>query len=238
MKTVIRIITFIALVCVAAFGAYALYQNGDIARFFPDNTAGKDTITQNEENPNKNVSPQKDEKHPNTFVAPNVGNPAEIFIHENGFEYGKTSFKMQGVNETVSSDKNRVKQVSFRLTKDKIPLYATGPADAKAFSEHQLTKNGAKYYFAGAAWRQNIHPYLHDISKWIRDNSTDVIVVVTFEYSKETDTAAEYVTLRAFSREDLGETLSVNTTFHQYADGQALDYKTRNYATAYTKDNK
>lgn len=236
MKTVIKIITFIALVCVATFGAYVLYQNGDLARFFPDNTARKDMVAQNTENPDTNSPKQND--NPNAFITPKVGNPDEIFIHENGFEYGKANFKMQSTNETVDSDKNRVKQVSFRLTKRNVPLYATGPDDTKAFSQHQLTNNGAKYYFAGTAWRQNMHPYLHDISKWINDNNTDVIVVVTFDYSKETDTAAEYVTLRAFSLADLGETLSINTTFHQYADGKALDYKTRDYATAETKGDK
>lgn len=240
MRTVIKSITFIALVCITIFGAYVLLHNGDFARFFPDKTAEKDTVAQTAENPNNNSSKENkkkaEEKGPNAFVTPEVGNPSEVFVHENGFEYGKKNFEKQGVNETVKMDKNRVSQVSFRLTKESALLYYTGPEDAKPFTQHQLTENGAKYYFAGTAWRENIHPYLSSLASWMNKNKKNVIVVVTFEYSNDADTAAEYVTLRAFSLEDLGKTLSVNTTFHQYAKDKALDYKTRDYATADTKD--
>lgn len=236
MRTIIKSITFIALVCVTIFGAYVLYQNGDLTRFFPDNTAGKDTVAQStknhDNNPSKNTKKKKD---PKAFVAPTVGNPSEVFVHENGFEHGKENFKKQGVHETVDMDKGRVSQVSFRLAQDSVLLYSVGPEDTKAFTEHQLTENGATYCFAGTAWQQNMHPYLSSIAQWMKDNKTNVIVVVTFEYSDDKDTAAEYVTLRAFSLEDLGKTLSVNTTFHQYTKDKALDYKTKNYATAETK---
>lgn len=239
MRTIIKSITFVALICVALFGAYVLHQNGDFGRLFPDSTAGKDTVAQTDKNSNDNSSEKykkkAKEKGPNAFVIPVVGKPSEVFVHENGFEYGKKRFEKQGVKETVKMDKNRVSQVSFRLTKDSELLYCTGPEDAKPFAEHQLTEDGAKYYFSGITWQNNIHPYLSSMAKWMKDNKKNVIVVVTFEYSDDADTAAEYVTLRAFSLEDLGKTLSVNTTFHQYAEDKALDYKTREYATVDTK---
>lgn len=239
MKTVIKAITFIALVCVALFGAYVLQQNGDFARFFPDSTSGKDTLAHNTANPNKNPSPENSKKskegNPNAFVEPTVGNPDEIFVHEKGFEYGKKNFEKQGFQEAVKIDKGKVSQISFRLTRDNIPLYLMGPGNENAFSSHRLTKDGAEYCFASTAWRKNIRPYLSSIYRWIIENKKDVIMVFNFEYTDDTDTAAEYITLRAFSLDDLGKTLSVNTTFHQYSDGRALDYKAREYATVDTK---
>lgn len=239
MKTVIKSITFIALICVAAFGAYVLQQNGDFARFFPDNTAGKDSLAHSTTNTNKS-SPKKDikkpkEKDPNAFVEPTVGNPDEIFVHANGFEYGKKNFEKQGFQEAVKIDKGKVSQISFRLKRENIPMYLMGPGDENAFSSHRLTKDGAEYCFASTAWRKNMRPYLSSIYRWIIDNKKDVIMVVNLEYSDDKDTAAEFITLRAFSLDDLGKTLSVNTTFHQYSDDGALDYKTREYATVDTK---
>lgn len=239
MKTVIKSITFIALVCVVLFGAYVLHQNGDFARFFPDNTAGKDSLAHSTANTNEN-SPKKDtkktkEKDPNAFVEPTVGEPNEIFVHANGFEYGKKNFEKQGFQETVKIDKGKVSQVSFRLTKENIPLYLMGPGDANAFASHRLTKDGPEYCFASTAWRKNMRPYLSSIYKWIIENKKDVIMVFNFEYSDDKDTAAEFITLRAFSLNDLGKALSISTTFHQYSDGGALDYKAREYATVTTK---
>lgn len=239
MKTVIKSITFIALICVAAFGAYVLQQNGDFARFFPDNTAGKDSLAHSTANANKS-SPKKNtkkpkEKDPNAFVEPTVGNPDEIFVHANGFEYGKKNFEKQGFQEAVKIDKGKVSQISFRLKRENIPMYLMGPGDENAFSSHRLTKDGAEYCFASTAWRKNMRPYLSSIYRWIIDNKKDVIMVFNLEYSDDKDTAAEFITLRAFSLDDLGKTLSVNTTFHQYSDDGALDYKTREYATVDTK---
>lgn len=234
MKTLTKIVTFIALVTLTIFGAYVLYIHGDFIKMLPSKINKNNIISNIANIHNQNKNPK--ENPTSAFQEPKVGKPGEIFIHENGFEIGKNQFKTQTTKETVVMEKGRVKQVSYKTNKDSVFLYTIGQEDTKAFAKHKLTDNGEKYYFSGQAWEHNIHPYFSSIASWANENKQDVIIVIDFEYTSKDDIAAEYITLRAFSAKDLGKSLSVNTTFHQYADQKILDYKTLDYVREKPKE--
>lgn len=161
------------------------------------------------------------------FVQPKFGNPQEAFIHENGFEIGKTPFQHTDSPEARIDDAyDRPETVVVRYggKTNTAPDFNTSSDFRSLFLKAPLSRQGKQYIFATDAWRENISPCLKSIAKFAKDNKKPVVLVFTFKYNHQDDKAAEYVTLKAFSQKDLGKALSLNVTFHNFRENSELDY--------------
>lgn len=161
------------------------------------------------------------------FVQPKFGNPQEAFVHENGFEIGKTPFQHTNSPEASIDDlHNRPETVVVRYGgKTNTAPNFDAPTDFHSlFLKAPLSRQGKQYIFATDAWHENISPCLKSIAKFAKDNKKPVVLVFNFKYKNDDDRAAEYVTLKAFSQKDLGKALSLNVTFHNFRENSELDY--------------
>lgn len=161
------------------------------------------------------------------FVQPKFGNPQEAFVHENGFEIGKTPFQHTDSPEASIDDLyDRPETVVVRYDgkANAAPNFNASSDFHSLFLKAPLSRQGKQYIFATDAWHENISPCLKSIAKFAKDNKKPVVLVFTFKYNHQDDKAAEYVTLKAFSQKDLGKALSLNVTFHNFRENSELDY--------------
>lgn len=161
------------------------------------------------------------------FVQPKFGNPQEVYVHENGFEIGKTPFQHTDSPEASIDDLyDRPETVVVRYDgkANAAPDFNTSSDFHSLFLKAPLSRQGKQYIFATDAWHENISPCLKSIAKFAKDNKKPVVLVFTFKYNHQDDKAAEYVTLKAFSQKDLGKALSLNVTFHNFRENSELDY--------------
>lgn len=161
------------------------------------------------------------------FVQPKFGNPQETFVHENGFEIGKTPFQHTDAPEASIEDAfGRPETVVVRYDgKTNASPDFNIPSNLRSlFLKATLSRQGKQYIFATDAWYENIAPCLKSIAKFAKDNKKPAVLVFTFKYKNNDDKAAEYVSLKAFSQKDLGKALSLNVTFHNFKENSELDY--------------
>lgn len=234
MRYIVKALTVTGLIAVCVFGATVIYTNNDLQRFLPQQSQGEDVAAPT---PAK-TDDATDTGNGVTFKAPTVyidGKPVDgkndaFYIHENGFEVGKTAYAGQTVEPTVKYDGlRRVSEYAVRITPDTVLMYSSAPDDGSAFVNHELADNAPLTPVTYDTWKNILHPYLNAIARYVRDSNNDVVLVIGLTYDKDTDKAPHYIDVRAFSPHDLGKTCSVWVTVYDYDPDRQVDYTTLTY---------
>lgn len=234
MRYIVKILTVTGLIAVCVFGATVIYTNNDLQRFLPQQSQSKDAASPTQ----AKADDAADTENGVTFKAPTAyidGQPATgkndaFYIHENGFEVGKTAYADQTIEPTVKYDGlQRVSEYAVRITPDTVLMYSSTTDDGSAFMSHELADNAPLVPVTYDTWKNILHPYLNAIAKYVRDSNADVVLVIGLAYDKDTDKAPHYIDVRAFSPHDLGKTCNVWVTVYNYDPDQQVDYTTLTY---------
>lgn len=234
MRYIVKALTVTGLIAVCVFGATVIYTNNDLQRFLPQQSQSKDAAAPTQAKTDDDV----DAGGGITFKAPTVyidGQPATgkndaFYIHENGFEVGKTAYADQTIEPTVKYDEHRrVSEYAVRITPDTVLMYSSAPDDGSAFVNHELADNAPLTPVTYDTWKNVLHPYLNAIARYVRDSNNDVVLVIGLTYDKDTDKAPHYIDVRAFSPHDLDKTCNIWITVYNYDPDQQVDYTTLTY---------
>lgn len=234
MRYIVKALTVTGLVAVCVFGATVIYTNNDLQRFLPQQSQSKDVAAPAQ----AKTDDDADAENAITFKAPTIyidGQPVDgkndaFYVHENGFEVGKTAYADQTIEPTVKHDEHqRVSEYAVRITPDTVLMYSSAPDDGSAFINHELADNAPLTPVTYDTWKNVLHPYLNAIAKYVRDSNNDVVLVIGLTYDKDTDKAPHYIDVRAFSPHDLGKTCNVWVTVYNYDPDQQVDYTTLTY---------
>lgn len=234
MRYIVKALTVAGLIAVCVFGATVIYTNNDLQRFLPQQSQGKDAAAPAQ----AKTDDDADAENGVTFKAPTIyidGQPVTgkndaFYIHENGFEVGKTAYADQTIKPTVKyDDRQRVSEYAVRITPDTMLMYPSTPDDGSAFVNHELADNAPLTPVTYDTWKNVLHPYLNAIARYVRDSNNDVVLVIGLAYDKDTDKAPHYIDMRAFSPHDLGKTCNIWVTVYNYDPDQQVDYTTLTY---------
>lgn len=234
MRYIVKALTVTGLIAVCVFGATVIYTNNDLQRFLPQQSQSKDVAAPAQAKTDDGT----DAENGITFKAPTIyidGQPVDgkndaFYVHENGFEVGKTAYADQTIEPTVKHDAHqRVSEYAVRVTPDTVLMYSSAPDDGSAFVNHELADNAPLTPVTYDTWKNVLHPYLNAIAKYVRDSNNDVVIVIGLTYDKDTDKAPHYIDVRAFSQHDLGKTCDVWVTVYNYDPDQQVDYTTLTY---------
>lgn len=234
MRYIVKALTVAGLIAVCVFGATVIYTNNDLQRFLPQQSQGKDAAAPAQAKTDSDA----DTGNGVTFKAPTVyidGKPVTgkndaFYIHENGFEVGKTAYADRTIEPTVKYDEHqRVSEYAVRITPDTTLMYPSTPDDGSAFVNHELADNAPLTPVTYDTWKNVLHPYLNAIARYVRDSNNDVVLVIGLAYDKDTDKAPHYIDVRAFSPHDLGKTCNIWVTVYNYDPDQQVDYTTLTY---------
>lgn len=234
MRYIVKALTVTGLIVVCVFGATVIYTNNDLQRFLPQQSQAKDITVPTQ----AKTDDDADAENGVTFKAPTIyinGQPVTgkndaFYIHENGFEVGKTTYANQAIEPTVKYDeRRRVSEYAVRITPDTVLMYSSTPDDGSAFVNHELADDAPLVPVTYDTWKNVLHPYLNAIARYVRDSNNDVVLVIGLTYDKDTDKAPHYIDVRAFSPHDLGKICNTWVTVYNYDPDQQVDYTTLTY---------
>lgn len=234
MRYIVKALTVTGLIVVCVFGATVIYTNNDLQRFLPQQSQSKDVAASAQ----AKTDDDADAENGVTFKAPTIyidGQPVTgkndaFYVHENGFEVGKTAYADQAIEPTVKYDEHqRVSECAVRITPDTMLMYSSTPDDGSAFVNHELADDAPLTPVTYDTWKNVLHPYLNAIARYVRDSNNDVVLVIGLTYDKDTDKAPHYIDVMAFSPHDLGKTCNTWVTVYNYDPDQQVDYTTLTY---------
>lgn len=221
MRHFLRILSLAGAIALAVFGVTTMQSSGDLAALLPaSNTTVVDYVDKEVEAPATNLTM-------NTPVdLSTTGDTNLYYEHSDGFE-GTAAFEHAATTEKVITDEQgRVSRIFYRLTPDNNMMYATGPSDNKSvFAPHAFTTGGTEIGITAYAWRNAVHPILSNIVNWVNKASSDAIVVIDLSYNEATEVYPRYIRIRAYSPEDDGVALNVNTDVYNYDKDIQVDYE-------------
>lgn len=230
MRYVLKIISLAGLIVLCIFGAAVIWQSNDLQRFLPQQTQETDPMQTPAQEPNTTKNPDGDAvtfRQPVLYVDGQeyAGSCDVVYIHENGFEVGKKTYRDQTATPSVTYDEQgRLSGFSVRITPDTLLMYSVAPAEGAAFVNHEFADQAPLVPVTDHTWRDAMHPYLTNIASYVKESGNDVVMVINLEYDGENDRAPHYIDLKAFSVKDLGATCSVWATFYNYDPKQQVDY--------------
>lgn len=234
MRYIVKALTVTGLIAVCMFGVTVIYTNNDLQRFLPQQSQSKDVAASAQAETDSDA----DAENGVTFKAPTIyidGQPVTgkndaFYVHENGFEVGKTAYADQAIEPTVKYDEHqRVSEYAVRITPDTMLMYSSTPDDGSAFVNHELADDAPLTPVTYDTWKNVLHPYLNAIARYVRDSNNDVVLVIGLTYDKDTDKAPHYIDVMAFSPHDLGKTCNTWVTVYNYDPDQQVDYTTLTY---------
>lgn len=223
MRHFLRILSLVCACALAGFGIFVMHDSRDLAALLPVDTQTQIDYV------DKEVSATTDleQNTPVDLDAASNGDAALYYVHKSSF-VGHSAFDNASTSEKVTTDaQGRVSRIVYRLTPDDSMLYTTGPADnASVFAPHAFTSGGVEVGITAYAWRNAVHPLLTNITGWVAKAKSDAVVVIDLSYNSESEAYARYLTVRAYSPEDDGVALNVNTDVYNYDKSVQVDYET------------
>lgn len=223
MRHFLRILSLVCACALAGFGVFVMHDSRDLAALLPADTQTQIDYVDKEVSAATNL----EQNAPVDLDAASNGDVALYYVHKNGF-VGHSAFDGASTSEKVTTDaQGRVSRIVYRLTPDDSMLYTTGPADnASVFAPHAFTSGGVEVGITAYAWRNAVHPLLTNITAWVAKAKSDAVVVIDLSYNSESEAYARYLTVRAYSPEDDGVALNVNTDVYNYDKAIQVDYET------------
>lgn len=234
MRYIVKALTVTGLIAVCMFGATVIYTNNDLQRFLPQQSQSKDVAASAQAETDSDADAENGVafKAPTIYIdgQPVTGKNDAFYVHENGFEVGKTAYADQAIEPTVKYDEHqRVSEYAVRITPDTMLMYSSTPDDGSAFVNHELADDAPLTPVTYDTWKNVLHPYLNAITRYVRDSNNDVVLVIGLTYDKDTDKAPHYIDVMAFSPHDLGKTCNTWVTVYNYDPDQQVDYTTLTY---------
>lgn len=223
MRHFLRILSLVCACALAGFGVFVMHDSRDLAALLPTEKQTQVDYV------DKEVSSKTDleQNTPVDLAATSNGDTALYYVHKSGF-VGRSAFDSASTSEKVTTDaQGRVSRIVYRLTPDDSMIYVTGPSDnASVFAPHAFTSGGVEVGITSYAWRSAVHPLLSNITSWVAKAESDAVVVIDLSYNSESEAYARYLTVRAYSPEDDGVALNVNTDVYNYDNAVQVDYET------------
>lgn len=230
MRHALKILTVLGLAGLCAFGFMALKDTPEMQKLLPSNDP---VVIDKAPKPSSETNEEKDPDALPKFEAPTLTLGDEtmdknikqtVYLHENGFEVGKTNYKDVTTSPNVSYDnKGRLLRFAVRITDETKLMYTSAPSDS-AFTQRTLAKDAPDVQTTDHTWRYALHPYMNALTDYVSKNKTDVIIVVELQYRTDNDKIPHYIDLKAFSEQDLGKGCNVWTTFYNYDPARQVDY--------------
>ena len=223
MRHFLRILSLVCACALAGFGIFVMHDSRDLAALLPTEQQTQIDYIDKEVSATTNL----EQSTPVDLDAASNGDAALYYIHKSGF-VGHSAFDDASTSEKVTTDdQGRVSRIVYRLAPGDSMLYTTGPADNSAvFAPHAFTSGGVEVDITAYAWRNAVHPLLTNITGWVAKAESDAVVVIDLSYNSESEVYARYLTVRAYSPEDDGVALNVNTDVYNYDKAVQVDYKT------------
>ncbi len=222
MRHLLRTLSLVCAIALACAGVFVMHDSRDLAALLPQGQQTKvDYVDKQVE-----ATTDLEMNTPADLKASSGDDDALYYVHEKGF-VGHSSFDNATTSEKVTTDaQGRVSRIVYRLTPDDSMMYTTGPSDnASVFAPHSFTSGGVEVGITAYAWRGAVHPLLSNITSWVAKAKSDAVVVIDLSYNSESEAYARYITVRAYSPEDDGVALNVNTDVYNYDKTVQVDYE-------------
>lgn len=229
MRHFLRILSLVCACALAGFGVFVMHDSRDLAALLPTEQQTRIDYVDKEVSATTGLK----QNTPVDLETTSNADTALYYVHKSGF-VGHSTFDNASTSEKVTTDaQGRVSRIVYRLTPDDSMMYATGPADnASVFAPHAFTSGGVEVGITAYAWRSAVHPLLTNITGWVAKAQSDAIVVIDLSYNSESEAYARYLTVRAYSPEDDGIALNVNTDVYNYDKSVQVDYETGSTAAS------
>lgn len=229
MRHLLRTLSLVCACALACFGIFVMHDSRDLAALLPQGAQTQvDYVDKQVE-----ATTDLEMNAPADLKSASGDDDALYYVHEKGFT-GHSAFDNATTSEKVTTDaQGRVSRIVYRLTPDDSMMYTTGPSDnSSVFAPHSFTSAGVEVGICAYAWRGAVHPLLTNITSWVAKAKSDAVVVIDLSYNSESEAYARYITVRAYSPEDDGVALNVNTDVYNYDKTVQVDYETGSTAAS------
>lgn len=175
----------------------------------------------------------------NEYKKPDIAIPLDAYEHTNGLNHGK--YLLKDITEQLSKKEDssgRIISLSKKLTKTDSIMTVSEPLsdyEPDKITMVKLLNSAEVTNITSYIYKNAIEKYNSSITYFILKNNQPVIMQINLLYKNQKDRMPYLINYKAFSADDYGKSLNINTDFYNHIPKYKIDYEKFKLERVYTE---